>query len=713
MKNKKAIFLFTAIAAVGGLIIFWLWQNYSERRLEIISAELEAVSNQYDSTINSYRLVSRTLYDEVVNTKEVAEDLRTAKANPEQQAAIRSKLYAQFKDSYERLKAKNYKQFNLYLSDGVSFLNMYKPDDFGNPADQARPSIQAAVSSGRYQEGFEEARLFNGFRYIFPIIDNGQVAGFLETSVSLSTFQREMSDIFPLTYRFLLKKSVVGDTVYGNDVRSYNISQLNRDYFTELETDASKRADTLSPEMIDGLDKALKDNAKKLMDGGQRFVREINMDGINYLVSFLPINNFSGTQSAYLDAYRQSDELYFLKNDLYVRLVFALALMLVILFLTYYIYDSQQKLLDAGERLKHITTAMGEGLLVLNNQRQVIFFNPAAESLSGFSLEEVLGHKYKEKLKFVSEDGKKPNNGFIGRILKGLSEKTKGKDVFIRQKTGDLLPISVSASPLKIGTQVAGCIVVFRDVTAEREVDKAKTEFVSLASHQLKTPLSAVNWYAEMLLDGDAGELNARQKEFLKEIAGGNQRMAKLVNSLLNVSRIDMGTLSITPEPVDLSAVFDSVIEEQQFAISAKQLELKKSYEKDLPRVNLDPNLIRIVIQNLISNAVKYTRENGKIEVELRRQSGDVLVKVADNGYGIPKLEQPEIFKKLFRADNVKSKKVEGTGLGLYVAKAVVEAFGGKIWFESVEDKGTSFYITLPLIGAKKRLGTKGLEGNT
>jgi len=145
------------------------------------------------------------------------------------------------------------------------------------------------------------------------------------------------------------------------------------------------------------------------------------------------------------------------------------------------------------------------------------------------------------------------------------------------------------------------------------------------------------------------------------------------------------------------------------FQTDVKELDIVKNYSP-LPKINIDPQLMRIVLQNVISNAMKYSRERGKIIISLRKDKQNIFVIIKDFGYGIPREQQPKIFSKLFRADNVKTRKVEGTGLGLYVAKSVIEAFGGKIWFESQEDKGTTFYITIPLKGAKRIEGTRSLE---
>lgn len=227
-----------------------------------------------------------------------------------------------------------------------------------------------------------------------------------------------------------------------------------------------------------------------------------------------------------------------------------------------------------------------------------------------------------------------------------------------------------------------------------KELDKAKTEFVGLASHQLRTPLTSVSWYAEMLISGDVGELNKKQKEYLGEIYDGNHRMIDLVDDLLNTSRIDMGTLKVKPQPVNLVEVMENILSEFLPEVEEKKTIVEKKFSRNLPAISLDPELLGIVFQNIISNAVKYASPGGKISVEIRKQDAQILVKIADNGWGIPAAQQKKIFTKLFRADNVRKRDTEGTGLGLYIAKAIVKKSGGKIWFESKEGKGTTFYIT-------------------
>ncbi len=237
------------------------------------------------------------------------------------------------------------------------------------------------------------------------------------------------------------------------------------------------------------------------------------------------------------------------------------------------------------------------------------------------------------------------------------------------------------------------------------ELARVKDEFVALAAHQLRTPPSIINWYSEMLLSGEVGALSDKQKEYIEEIYHATQRMVNLINDFLNISRIESGSLAINPEPTNLSEVADSVTEELTPMINQRGTQIEKHYDKDVPIVNADRKFARIIFQNLISNAVKYTPHGGKVSIAIKKEEPNVLIEIGDNGYGIPLNQQEKVFTKLFRAENIRKKEAEGTGLGLYLVKSVVEQSGGTVRFESKENQGTTFYVTIPLSGMKKREG--------
>lgn len=357
-----------------------------------------------------------------------------------------------------------------------------------------------------------------------------------------------------------------------------------------------------------------------------------------------------------------------------------------------------------------ILASIGDAVFAVDRDQRITLFNPAAAALSGYDQSEALGRPYDEILPFVAEKTGASDKRFVERALKGTPGAMKA-DTLLRRKDGSKIAVADSAAPIHDSDgALIGAIIVFRDVSKERALDQAKSEFVSLASHQLRTPLSAINWYSEMLLAGDAGPLNVEQLEYMSEIFEGNQRMVELVDSLLNVSRLEVGKLKNEPKETSLTELADSLEKEMQTSIVTKHMNIKRDIQTKLPTVFADPKLLRMVIQNLLSNAVKYTPEKGTVTLVIRRATTNdltgaklrtnqeyVFISVTDTGYGIPKEQQPKIFEKLFRADNVRKLDVEGTGLGLYIVREVARKLGGAVWFESVEGKGTTFYVIIPV----------------
>lgn len=359
--------------------------------------------------------------------------------------------------------------------------------------------------------------------------------------------------------------------------------------------------------------------------------------------------------------------------------------------------------------------SIGEGLVATGKDGNIVLVNHAFEDLLGWKEEEVQGKLFVSFIPLFDEKGKElpKESRPIYKILKQGKVKRESitkTNAYYKSKSDRLFPVAITISPIVVEDEVIGVVEVFRDITKEKEIDKEKTEFVSLASHQLRTPLSTINWYAEMLLDGDAGKLNKEQIKYLNEIYSGNQRMVKLVNSLLNVSRLELGTFTIEPEEVNFVKLAKIIIKEQKPQIKSKSINLSVELEKDLPKIKADPKLISMVFQNLLSNSVKYTDKGGEISFKVGSKGGDVHIRITDSGWGIPQKEQSKIFSKLYRASNVKEGDTEGTGLGLYIVKSIIEESGGRITFTSKEGKGTSFFVTLPMKGMKEKKGTRHLS---
>ncbi len=384
----------------------------------------------------------------------------------------------------------------------------------------------------------------------------------------------------------------------------------------------------------------------------------------------------------------------------------------------------ERNLAVANDRKSNaILSSIGDAVLSIDAAGRITVFNPAAQMISGVSEAYALNRPYKEVLKFEFRGTGEINDLFVNEALAGRAARMAGNTVLVRFD-GKRVPVANSAAPIRDShNTIVGAIIVFRDVAQDYELDRAKNEFVSLASHQLRTPLSAINWYGELLLNGDAGPLNEVQHEYVKEISEGSQRMVDLVNALLDVSRIEVGKLVDQPAPTSINELLESLEKELAPSIKSKNLVYFKHVDK-IPPVVADPKQLRMVIQNILSNAVKYTPDRGTITVTLRqatladqtaaRLNASVprwLFSVKDNGYGIPKTQQANIFGKLYRADNVRKLDVEGTGLGLYIVKQVVGKLGGRVWFDSTESIGTTFYVVMPFNKlSPKADGTMGNE---
>jgi signal transduction histidine kinase len=229
------------------------------------------------------------------------------------------------------------------------------------------------------------------------------------------------------------------------------------------------------------------------------------------------------------------------------------------------------------------------------------------------------------------------------------------------------------------------------------QANKMKTEFIRIASHQLRTPLSSLRWANDLLMQGGIVKPTHEQTEYLAIIKDSNQRMLKLINDLLDVTKIEMGNLPLELKPVDIKKVVQDVFADLGIMARAKNVTLNSNIPDNLPPALSDQEKCKMIFSNLLDNSIKYSKGKGTINV-FAQQTGDFIqVSVSDQGVGIPRAQQKNIFQKFFRSDNAMKHETVGTGLGLFIVKAIVEANKGQIWFESEENQGTTFYFKIPI----------------
>ena len=269
--------------------------------------------------------------------------------------------------------------------------------------------------------------------------------------------------------------------------------------------------------------------------------------------------------------------------------------------------------------------------------------------------------------------------------------------VYIVSKNYDSPEIVAISESIVVMTLFTIGSFIIKTVEEVAKANKMKTEFVSIASHQLKTPISEMKWETELLLSKFSVGLSNQQVEIIKEIVHSGEKMGRLVNDLLDVARIDQGNLPLTKDKINLQELIEESIELQKTLATSMNVEIKKSFQAGEFNIIGDKRRISVVLDNLISNAIKYTNKEGKVEIILENKGNTVEICVRDNGVGIPKNEQERIAEKFFRSNNSIKNKTDGTGLGLYIAKNIIEQSGGSFWFESIENAGSEFYFSLPI----------------
>ena len=259
----------------------------------------------------------------------------------------------------------------------------------------------------------------------------------------------------------------------------------------------------------------------------------------------------------------------------------------------------------------------------------------------------------------------------------------------------ELIVASVSIMSLLIF--IVGSSII-KGVEQIMMANKIKSEFVSIVSHQLKAPLTGMRWSSDVLISDKIGKLNLKQNGYVKDIQENTSRMIRLVNDLLDVSKIESGKMEINFQSIDLKEIIEIVVKELKPFAKANNVELIINISKGTGKVKTDPIRIKMVVQNFIDNAIKYTNpKKGVVKVFLENKNENVYCSVSDNGLGISKADQARIFDKFFRGSGVAKKQTIGTGLGLYIAKAAIESSKGKIGFKSEREKGSTFWFTLPL----------------
>lgn len=354
---------------------------------------------------------------------------------------------------------------------------------------------------------------------------------------------------------------------------------------------------------------------------------------------------------------------------------------------------------EERDRYAVMIGAMREGAIALGNDGVITLCNLSAANIIGRNRDDIIGKHYSQVLKlYLSEDLGKEFDAFDKALLSGGVFAEEGP-YYVKQLKGGGRPVRMQSTVIRYGADRApiGIFVLMRDVEKELAVEQSKNEFISVTSHQMRTPLATMRWHLERLLKPGAPPSPSTLKDYLERIERNNKRMIRLADALLDVSRIDLDEAKGKDVEIDVPGVVKEVLDEIDDATLAAR-KITQNYDGIKgQKIKCDPYLVRVIFENFIENAIAYTKKGGTVAVAASVDGDSLRIDVRDDGIGISPEMKDKIFSKFVRGKNATSVSPEGTGLGLYITKSLVERVGGKIWFESIYNEGSTFSVRFPL----------------
>lgn len=366
------------------------------------------------------------------------------------------------------------------------------------------------------------------------------------------------------------------------------------------------------------------------------------------------------------------------------------------------------QLSEVANKSEIVINAIGDGVVAIDSQGIIQLINPAGQEILGWGKQDALMLNYKSILKMTDLNNHElqPANDPIQQVL-NTNQEARANNLTIITKTGKKITGSLVVSP--VGDAGNGVIVVFRDVTKERAEEHEQAEFISTASHEMRTPVASIEGYLGLALNPNTAKIDDKARDFIMKAHEAAQHLGRLFQDLLDVSKSEDGRLTNTPKVVDMTAFTGTIV--QGLTAKAQEKGLQLTYkptamtgQKQIAPVyyvNIDNDHIREVLDNLIENAIKYTLK-GEVVVDVTGSDDKVVISVKDSGLGIPPEDIPHLFQKFYRVDNVDRQAIGGTGLGLYLSRRLAESMGGRLWVESIWKQGSTFFLELPRISGQE-----------
>ena len=368
-----------------------------------------------------------------------------------------------------------------------------------------------------------------------------------------------------------------------------------------------------------------------------------------------------------------------------------------------------------------VINAIDDGVLAISKDGNIELINPSAQQIIGWDQGDALGLNWKSVLKLVTSDGKDVED-LENPIAQSLSKNqpTHNDKLFLLTSSEKRILVSIVSSP--VGTEGEGVIVVFRDITKEKAEEREQAEFISTASHEMRTPVASIEGYLGLALNPATAHIDEKARDFITKAHESAQHLGRLFQDLLDISKVEDGRMKNNPKIINVNEFLKNIFDGLATKANEKQLNyifmpdiIDEGKEKSLQPIfyaNIDPDHFREVVSNLIENAIKYT-PSGEVVVNVTGDDKQISVSVKDSGIGIPAEDIPHLFQKFYRVDNSDTREIGGTGLGLYLSRRLAEAMSGNLRVESKYKEGSTFYLEIPRMSssdAKQRLESAEAE---
>ena len=374
------------------------------------------------------------------------------------------------------------------------------------------------------------------------------------------------------------------------------------------------------------------------------------------------------------------------------------------------------QLSEVANKSEIVINAIGDGVVAVDNQGVIQLINPAAQEILGWGKQDALMLNYKSILKLTDLNNHEidPSQDPIQQVL-NTNQQVRSGNLILNTKSGKKITTSLVVSP--VGDAGGGVIAVFRDITKETAEEREQAEFISTASHEMRTPVASIEGYLGLALNPNTAVIDEKARDFIMKAHEAAQHLGRLFQDLLDVSKSEDGRMTNVAKVVDMSVLTQTIAQGLEAKAKEKNLQLvfKPNADVNIKKiapvyfVNIDNDHVREILDNLIENAIKYT-PTGFVEVDINGTDDKVIISVKDSGLGIPAEDLPHLFQKFYRVDNLDRQQIGGTGLGLYLSRRLAEAMGGRLWVESVHKQGSTFFLELPRISSQEAENLKSQQ---